>query len=220
MTDKLVLVPVEPTEEMRDAGRDEAGPRKHLSVTHIYQRMIAASPVPPIPEYQGLVDMLTERDGQSFDGEVHLTSGEGWEIRAALTHLATQLEQVKADRDSWRRTAERCKQEAIGHAQEARTANSTIYEIYQVLSGGKGEPGNWNGAEPARRYVEAAERSLSEARDKALEEAAALIEQGYDRAGIERKSDPCDHGLFGWDNCDGCASAAIRALKFSTERKA
>lgn len=50
--------------------------------------------------------------------------------------------------------------QAKGHAQEARAANSTIYEIYQVLSGGKGEPGNWNGAEPARRYVEAAEARL------------------------------------------------------------
>lgn len=50
--------------------------------------------------------------------------------------------------------------QAKGHAQEARTANSTIYEIYQVLSGGKGEPGNWNGAEPVRRYAETAEARI------------------------------------------------------------
>ncbi|WP_375597614.1 hypothetical protein [Devosia sp. Naph2] len=64
--------------------------------------------------------------------------------------------------------ADRLKLEAQGHASETRTANSTIYEIYQVLSGGKGEPGNWNGAEPARRYVEAAEAERDELR-KALE---------------------------------------------------
>ena len=62
--------------------------------------------------------------------------------------------------------------QAKGHAQEARTANSTIYEIYQVLSGGKGEPGNWNGADPARRYVEAAE-----ARANAAEAAIHLIQE-------------------------------------------
>lgn len=36
------------------------------------------------------------------------------------------------------------------HAQEARTANSTINEIYQVVTEAKGEPGSWNGASPVR----------------------------------------------------------------------
>ena len=40
--------------------------------------------------------------------------------------------------------------EAQLHAQEARTANATIAEIYQVVSGATGEPGNWHGAEPVR----------------------------------------------------------------------
>lgn len=68
---------------------------------------------------------------------------------------------------------ERLRQEAIDHAGEARTANSTIYEIYQVISGATGEPGNWHGAEPVRAYVAA-----KEARIQALETelAAALIE--------------------------------------------
>ena len=56
--------------------------------------------------------------------------------------------------------------EAQGHASEAQTANSTIYEIYQVISGATGEPGNWNGASPVREYVEA-----TQARIKVLEEA-------------------------------------------------
>lgn len=37
--------------------------------------------------------------------------------------------------------------------QEACAANATIAEIYQICSGGKGEPGNWNGAEPVRRKL-------------------------------------------------------------------
>lgn len=52
--------------------------------------------------------------------------------------------------------------QAKGHAQEARTANNTIYEIYQALSGATGEPGNWHGAEPARKYVESAEARNAE----------------------------------------------------------
>jgi hypothetical protein len=51
--------------------------------------------------------------------------------------------------------AERLKREAVQHAQEARTANSTIAEIYQVVCEGKGEPGNWNGAEPVRERFNA-----------------------------------------------------------------
>lgn len=49
--------------------------------------------------------------------------------------------------------SERLKQEAQIHAQEARTANSTIAEIYQACSGATGEPGNWHGAEPVRRRI-------------------------------------------------------------------
>ena len=48
---------------------------------------------------------------------------------------------------------ERLRMEAQIHAQEARTANATIAEIYQLCSGGKGEPGNWHGAEPVRELV-------------------------------------------------------------------
>ena len=48
----------------------------------------------------------------------------------------------------------RLKLEAQGHAQEARTANATIAEIYQVCTGSTGEPGNWNGAEPVRQLAE------------------------------------------------------------------
>lgn len=51
------------------------------------------------------------------------------------------------------RLIERLKQEAEIHAQEARTANRTIAEIYQVVSGATGEPGNWHGAEPVRQLM-------------------------------------------------------------------
>lgn len=47
-----VMVPVIPTVAMRDAGRDVAGPRKHLSVTNVYQAMLDAAPTPPAKEPQ------------------------------------------------------------------------------------------------------------------------------------------------------------------------
>lgn len=42
----------------------------------------------------------------------------------------------------------RLRLEAQAHASEARTANATIAEIYKIVTGARGEPGNWNGAKP------------------------------------------------------------------------
>lgn len=67
--------------------------------------------------------------------------------------------------------SERLKMEAQIHAQEARTANATIAEIYQCVTGKTGEPGNWNGAEPVRaRLVEL---------EEALENCVAFIEDAH-----------------------------------------
>lgn len=95
--------------------------------------------------------------------------------------------------------------QAQGHAQEARTANSTIYEIYQVLSGSKGEPGNWNGAEPARRYVEAAQSTLSEALEVVTECRSALAMM-VDPKSIKGNSIPA-----AWATC---AAAETRSRTF------
>lgn len=62
--------------------------------------------------------------------------------------------------------------EAQAHAQEARTQRATVHEIYQIISGGNGEPGDWNGAEPVRKAfvalavrVEKAERNSERDKD-------------------------------------------------------
>lgn len=49
--------------------------------------------------------------------------------------------------------ADNLKQQAKNWAHEARAANSTIEEIYQLCTGATGEPGNWHGAEPVRKLV-------------------------------------------------------------------
>lgn len=101
-----------------------------------------------------------ERQGISMPGGIaHLREGDGygehcvmlngkwqsWQARAAL------LEPV-GEGDA--PLIERLKQEAQIHAQEARTANATIAEIYQIVTGKTGEPGNWHGAEPVRKCIE------------------------------------------------------------------
>lgn len=80
------------------------------------------------------------------------------EREAALLARIAELESL----------SERLKQEAQIHAQEARTANSTIAEIYQACSGATGEPGNWHGAEPVRRRIAELESALAEAQKDAV----------------------------------------------------
>jgi hypothetical protein len=48
---------------------------------------------------------------------------------------------------------ERLRNEAQIHAQESRCQTSTVHEIYQLITGATGEPGNWNGAEPVRKLI-------------------------------------------------------------------
>lgn len=70
---------------------------------------------------------------------------------------------------------ERLTQEAQIHAQEARTANRTIAEIYQVVSGATGEPGNWHGAEPVEQAL--AEKDLEIA---SIKHAYAQLSEAYE----------------------------------------
>lgn len=59
---------------------------------------------------------------------------------------------------------ERVKLEATIHAQEARTANATVAEIYQAVTKATGEPGNWNGAKPVTDYIATLEAQLADER--------------------------------------------------------
>lgn len=57
--------------------------------------------------------------------------------------------------------------EAESHAMEARTANSTIREIYQACTGATGEPGTWNGAKPVVEKITRLTAQLEEAKKRA-----------------------------------------------------
>lgn len=71
----------------------------------------------------------------------------------------------------------RLRLEAQLHAQEARTANATIAEIYQVVTGSTGEPGNWHGAAPVKSRIAELTRELEEARKDAMNEAASICDR-------------------------------------------
>lgn len=67
-------------------------------------------------------------------------------------------------------------QQAQQHAMEARTANATLNEIYQLVSRATGEKANWNGAQPVREKLE----SLTRQRDLAVEAMREALECGED----------------------------------------
>jgi len=79
-----------------------------------------------------------------------------------LNLIEQQTEQIKEISD----LRDRLKMEAQIHAQEARTANATLAEIYQLCSGATGEPGSWHGAEPVRQKLAAANALIEQARAK------------------------------------------------------
>lgn len=80
---------------------------------------------------------------------------------AVERYSASLVEQQAREIAELKGLAERLKKEAQIHAQEARTANSTIAEIYRCVSGGTGEPGNWNGAKPVRELLDDQRARLS-----------------------------------------------------------
>jgi hypothetical protein len=78
--------------------------------------------------------------------DVHSYAPDRWE---ALNNAKKKLlDAWAAEVAEARALSERLLQEAQIHALEARTANATIAEIYQAVSGATGEPGNWHGAAP------------------------------------------------------------------------
>lgn len=82
-----------------------------------------------------------------------------------------------------------CKQQAQIWKSEARCANHTIGQIYQLVTGRTGEPGSWNGAEPVRRLIAERDelvRTLDELADAV---AAEVNEKGGGGYVLARLSD-------------------------------
>ncbi len=89
------------------------------------------------------------------------------ELEAENEWLKHALEAEKKRADEAEALAERLKREAQQHAQEARTANATITEAYQAVTGGAGEPGNWHGAEPIKAELTRLREEIEQYREAA-----------------------------------------------------
>ena len=80
-------------------------------------------------------------------------------------------EERTRERDEAQKEAEALKLQAQVWALEARAQKATVHACYEAITGKTGEPGDWNGAEPIRRYV--AERdALALSQGRLLEEGA------------------------------------------------
>lgn len=75
---------------------------------------------------------------------------ERWNARASLPSAGATRQA-----DDYRARFEAVKLQAQLWKQEARTANATIAEIYQICTGATGEPGRGNGAKPVRAALAA-----------------------------------------------------------------
>lgn len=103
-------------------------------------------------------------------------------LTAEAATLRAEVERLTNERDNLKLQA-RC------HAQEARTANATIYESYQAITGARGEPGNWNGAEPVRALVAERDalRSQLESMREAEREACAQVAEAHKGAAAKKR---------------------------------
>lgn len=111
-----------------------------------------------------LANEFPEQNPKNFEWDAAVRLNK-WGCQAAemLRTQAAEIESLRAERDA-------LKQQAQIHAMDARTANSTIYEIYQVVTGSTGEPGTWNGARPVREVFDA----LRDERDTLLADKARI----------------------------------------------
>ncbi len=83
-------------------------------------------------------------------------------LREETDRLARTLDAAIERAEKAEALIDRLRREAEQHAQEARTANATIAEIYQAVTDATGEPGNWNGAEPVRARLTALKARVAE----------------------------------------------------------
>ena len=111
-----------------------------------------------------------------------MTYDEEKKVADVIVALTERIGALESDNDRLLTLTSDLRLQAQTHAMEARGANSTIAEIYQIISGGKGEPGNWRGAQPVREYVEAAKVEILR-----LETVLALSKPVYSRRQIEAR---------------------------------
>ncbi|TRB05847.1 hypothetical protein EXN61_11475 [Agrobacterium tumefaciens] len=116
-----------------------------------------------------------------------MTYDEEKKVADVIVALTERISALESENDRLLTLTSDLKLQAQTHAIEARGANATINEIYQIISGGKGEPGTWNGAEPVRAYVEVAKGEILR-----LETELALSKPVYSRRQLEARAEAAE----------------------------
>ena len=98
--------------------------------------------------------------------------------------------------------------------EKAERLKHAIHEAeYDLYSAGRGN-------EADAVVFDLISQALLEAHNAGREEAAKLIEEGYERKvakayrddGVRSKNDQCEHGRYMYEDCEACAAHAIRSL--------
>lgn len=98
--------------------------------------------LPPLPAYEcgphtGHAAIRTDESIQAYARQA---------IAGALQSQAERIRELEAE-------ASATKQQAQIWKMEASTQKATVQGIYQLCTGGTGEPGDWNGANPVRKLI-------------------------------------------------------------------
>jgi phage shock protein A len=76
-----------------------------------------------------------------------------WGIRQQLTDAQARIAELERERDA-------LKLQAQCWAAKARAQSATVREAYRACTGGTGEPGDWNGANPVKERIAELEAAL------------------------------------------------------------
>lgn len=82
-----------------------------------------------------------------------------------FSEVELRVASLLAENNRLRDLVETLKTQAQIHSGEARCHSSTVHEIYQLITGAKGEPAAWNGAVPVKKFLNKVEHLISIAKD-------------------------------------------------------
>jgi hypothetical protein len=119
---------------------------------------------------------------RSFQYGAGAASKAGMKLLAERDAQARRIADLEAENEKLSEQKAQLIIQAQSHALEARAQRATVHEVNQVVSGARGEKGDWNGAIPVRdRIAELTARAeKAEAKVKELEQERAVASSMLD----------------------------------------